>query len=93
MRILGISPYHDASVCILDDGEITYFSKQERLTRKKRDELGENQLTVLNYVLDNYQDTPIDKIVICSPTPNSQGVDWLQMYMWTKIKMLRVVKL
>ena len=86
MRILGISPYHDASVCILDDGEITYFSKQERLTRKKRDELGENQLTVLNYVLDNYQDTPIDKIVICSPTPNSQGVDWLQMYMWTKIK-------
>ena len=46
MRILGISPYHDASVCILDDGEITYFSKQERLTRKKRDELGENQLTV-----------------------------------------------
>lgn len=85
MRIVGIAPYHDASICVLDDGEITYFSKQERLSRRKRDELGEKQLEALDYVLKNFQDPPIDKVVICSPTPGSVGVDWIQMYMWDKI--------
>ena len=85
MRIVGIAPYHDASICVLDDGEITYFSKQERLSRRKRDELGKKQLEALDYVLKNFQDPPIDKVVICSPTPGSVGVDWIQMYMWDKI--------
>ena len=53
MRILGISPYHDASVCVIKDGKIEYFSKQERLTKIKRDDLKEDNLTVLDYVLDN----------------------------------------
>ena len=64
MRILGISPYHDASVCIVDDGKIIYFSKQERLTRIKRDRLERDSLKVLEYALDNYQDKEIYKIVI-----------------------------
>jgi carbamoyltransferase len=86
MRILGISPYHDASVCVVEDGKVKYFSKQERLTKIKRDSLKENNLTVLNYVLDNFKDKPIDKVVICSPTPNSFFVEWLQTYLLKKIK-------
>ena len=86
MRILGISPYHDASVCVIKDGKIEYFSKQERLTKIKRDDLKEDNLTVLDYVLDNLQNEPIDKIVICSPTPNSVFVEWLQVNLWPKLK-------
>ena len=37
MRVLGISPMHDSSVAIIHNGQIEYFSKEERLTRKKRD--------------------------------------------------------
>ena len=89
MRILGISPYHDASVCIVDDGKIIYFSKQERLTRIKRDRLERDSLKVLEYALDNYQDKEINKIVICSPEPGSVFVEWLQMYLWPKLKNVR----
>ena len=69
MRILGISPQHDASVCMVDDGKIIYFSKQERQTRIKRDELKRQYTKVLDYVLENYQDKEIKNIVICSSTP------------------------
>lgn len=41
MRVLGISPFHDSSIAIVNDGEIEYFCKEERLTRKKRDRLPE----------------------------------------------------
>lgn len=37
MKILGICTHHDSSVCVLVDGLIDYYSKEERLTRKKRD--------------------------------------------------------
>lgn len=86
MKILGISPYHDASVCIVENGKIKYFSKQERLTKIKKDSLNKDSLDVLDYVLNNYQNKPIDKIVICSPTPNSEFVEWLQIYLLKKIK-------
>ena len=86
MRILGISPQHDASVCVVDDGKIIYFSKQERLTRIKRDELKQENLKVLDYVLEHYQDKEIENIIICSPTPGSSFVEWLQMYLWPKLK-------
>ena len=86
MRILGISPYHDASVCIIENGKIEYFSKQERLNKIKRSSLNKDSLDVLNYVLNNYQHKPIDKVVICSPSPNSIFVEWLQVYLFEKIK-------
>ena len=86
MRILGISPHHDGSVCVVDDGKIIYFSKQERLTRIKRDELKREHLKVLDYVLKHYQDKQIENIIICSPTPGSTFVEWLQMYLWPKLK-------
>jgi carbamoyltransferase len=37
MKFLGISPAHDSSVCLLEDGKIVKFYKEERLTRIKRD--------------------------------------------------------
>ena len=37
MRILGISPMHDSSVALINDGTLEYFCKEERFTRKKRD--------------------------------------------------------
>ena len=38
-RILGISTAHDASVCLLADGRIELFIKEERLSHVKRDKL------------------------------------------------------
>ena len=37
MRILGISPGHDSSICVINDGEIEFFAKEERFSRIKRD--------------------------------------------------------
>ena len=37
MRILGVSAYHDSSVCLLEDGKILRYYKEERLSRNKRD--------------------------------------------------------
>ncbi len=37
MRILAFNVAHDASVCSIKDGEIEFFCKEERLSRKKRD--------------------------------------------------------
>jgi carbamoyltransferase len=36
--ILGVSTAHDSSVCLFANGKIEYFMKEERLTRKKRDQ-------------------------------------------------------
>ncbi|HAT64172.1 MAG TPA: hypothetical protein DCS66_06160 [Flavobacteriaceae bacterium] len=38
MRILGISPGHDSSICVINDGEIEFFAKEERFSRIKRDQ-------------------------------------------------------
>jgi predicted NodU family carbamoyl transferase len=37
MRILAFNISHDSSVCIINDGEIEFFCKEERLSRVKRD--------------------------------------------------------
>ena len=37
MRILGVSYHHDSSVCIIQNGEIEFYCKEERLSGKKRD--------------------------------------------------------
>lgn len=36
-RVLGISVAHDSSVCVINDGELEYFGKEERYTGEKRD--------------------------------------------------------
>ena len=68
MRILGISAAHDASVCVLTDGVIERFYKEERLTKKKRDKTPYKSIVT---VYEEFGQT-IDKVVISTPTPN----DW-----------------
>jgi carbamoyltransferase len=36
-NILGISIGHNASACVLSDGELVYFLEEERLSKLKRD--------------------------------------------------------
>ena len=44
MKILGICTHHDSSVCVLVDGLIDYYCKEERLTRIKRDKYPTNSI-------------------------------------------------
>jgi carbamoyltransferase len=37
IKVLGISPAHDSSVCLYEDGKILKFLKEERLSKSKRD--------------------------------------------------------
>ena len=37
MKILSISTGHDSSVCLLNNGLLDFYSKEERLSRIKRD--------------------------------------------------------
>ena len=39
MRILSVNSTHDASACILNNGEIECYFKEERITKRKRDKL------------------------------------------------------
>ena len=57
-NILGVNPFHNGSVCVLSDGEILEYIEEERLTRRKYDELPFK--SILN-VLQKYK---IDAIAI-----------------------------
>ena len=35
MRILSVNPLHDSTSVLINDGEIEYYFKEERLTKKK----------------------------------------------------------
>ena len=60
MRILGLTTAHDSSICVLNNGQIEYFSKEERLSRIKRDKTAKRSLDKIK--------GPFDYIVMCSPT-------------------------
>ena len=57
-NILGITPAHNSSACVLSDGELVYFLEEERLSRVKRDG---NPFRVINNIINKYN---IDEIVI-----------------------------
>ena len=67
MRILGVSPAHDSTVCVLNDGQIERFYKEERLTRVKRS--SHPWLSLLK-IYEEFSDS-IDYVVIGSPSPNT----------------------
>jgi predicted NodU family carbamoyl transferase len=72
MKVLGISPCHDSSVALIDNGEIKYFCKEERLTRKKREDFTIKSLFEAIKIAKN----KIDFVVMCSPyTDNSTNLD------------------
>ena len=73
---------HDSSVAIIHNGKIEYFSKEERLTRKKRD---------MNpyFSFDNalkYSKGKINYVVISSPTKDDIVNDQLEIYIKKKIR-------
>jgi carbamoyltransferase len=57
-NILGISIGHNASACVLSDGELVYFLEEERLSKLKRDS---NPFRVMVDICINYK---IDELVI-----------------------------
>src|SRR5210317_1207821 len=72
MRILSLTSAHDSSLCVLNDGQIEYFSKEERLTRKKRDKTAKVSLQNVK--------GPVDYAILCSPT-HSQSDKELEQYL------------
>jgi len=88
MRILGISPMHDSSVAIIHNGQVEYFSKEERLTRKKRD-----MRPYLSF--DNalkYSKGKIDYVVISSPNKNENLNKELELYIKKKLD-VKIIRL
>ena len=78
MRIIGISPLHDSSVAVINDGELEYFFKEERLSRSKRD--GPPVLAIQK-LIETVKD-PVDHICIAAPT----GDDPCVKYIVTQLK-------
>ena len=75
MKIVGVSPAHDSSICLVEDGAVKRFLKEERLTRKKRDS---SPIRSLSKLLDNEQ--RIDSFVYAPPAEGSWNQyfsDWV----------------
>lgn len=72
MRTFGISPAHDSSVCIYEDGKISAFYKEERLTRKKRDR------DPIRSVEAAFEKSPgnIDVFSYCAPQDSAASLDY-----------------
>lgn len=64
MRVLGISPFHDSSVAVINDGQIEFFLKEERLTKIKRDI---QPWVSINTVLKKYAVEEIDHVIVAPP--------------------------
>jgi carbamoyltransferase len=76
MRILGISPAHDASVCVLNNGEVEFFFKEERYSEIKKDNLP--FLSIVK-VYENLKGK-IDRCVIGSPSPSDSYFHSLEIF-------------
>jgi carbamoyltransferase len=87
MRILSVSPFHDSSVVIINDGKIEYFCKEERLTRSKRDWLP------IKSLIEAFSraEGQIDLVVICSPTGDDEHNKYLEHVIkkYTDAKVIR----
>lgn len=64
MRIFAFNTTHDSSVCSLNNGEIEFFCKEERLSRIKRDG---NPVESINKYLTLFKDK-VDYCLYCTPT-------------------------
>jgi len=87
MRILSVSPFHDSSVVIFNDGIIEYFCKEERLSRNKRDAC---PFKSINGAIENAKG-PIDLAVICSPDKKDNFNNTIETYInkFINVKVIR----
>ena len=75
MRVVGISPAHDSGVCLVENGKITKFYKEERLTRIKRDD---RPFKALELVLED-----IEEIDFFSYAPVQEGAGGNELSEWS----------
>lgn len=87
MKILGISPFHDSSVCIINDGYIEKFYKEERLNGVKR---CRNPFSSINKILEN---TKVDAAVIASPSNNDETLGLYKAYLEENMQIKDIVDL
>ena len=71
MRILAFSVAHDSSVCCMNNGEIEFFCKEERVSRKKRDQVPFKSLELLKENLKG----DIDHVLYCTPSNSQKDVE------------------
>jgi len=71
VRILAFNIAHDSSVCVLNNGEIEFFCKEERISRKKRDKHPFKALELLKENLVG----PIDHALYTVPDNNEYGIE------------------
>ncbi len=65
MKVIGSHCFaHDGSMCVLEDGVITYWNKEERLSRLKRDRV---PWRVLREIEDNFDLPDVDAFVSSRP--------------------------
>jgi carbamoyltransferase len=89
MRVLGVSPLHDSSVAIINDGEVEAFYKEERLTKHKRD--AEPFMSVERILAE--AKGPIDLAVIGAPAPDHPALlTWL-FYLQKKTGLKQIIDL
>jgi carbamoyltransferase len=71
MRILAFNIAHDSSVCSINNGEIEFFCKEERLSRVKRDKHPFSALDLYHSL--NFG--PIDHALYLTPTNNEPDIE------------------
>lgn len=71
MRILAFNITHDSAVCSINDGQIEYFCKEERLSKVKRDMHPFKSLEKFRSL--NFG--PIDHILYLTPTNNESDIE------------------
>lgn len=80
MRVLGISPAHDSSVAVVEDGLVKYFCKEERLSSIKRDK---QPFLSLEKAFEKFK-SDFDFVVISSPSKNDNFNFILEQYIKKK---------
>jgi carbamoyltransferase len=73
MRVVGISPLHDSSVAVINNGKLEHYFKEERLSRVKRDGPPVLALQKLFEVVKG----PVDHVCIASPTGDDPCVKYI----------------
>jgi carbamoyltransferase len=68
-EIFGVSAAHDSSFCAFENGKIKYFSKEERITKKKRD------LNPISAMFEYKTNSKNIKIAFSSPTLRRGGAE------------------
>ncbi len=76
MKILGISPFHDSSVCVVQNHKVLSFYKEERLSKIKRNN---HPYLSLEEIFSEHSD--IDMAIIASPSNGDSSLESYKNYL------------